>query len=181
VNAPLCIETPRLRLRWLQTDDAEFIYRLVNDPDWLRHIGDRKVSNRAEGRAYVENNMIAMYRCVGFGLNRVALKKDDTPIGICGLLRRDTLPCSDLGYALLPEFRNQGYALEAARAVLEHGFSRLAQTQLCATVSADNHASIQLLDKLGFRFDRQILMAPDNHTVELYSIRSPLKPTPEST
>lgn len=168
-------------MRWLHADDADFIYRLVNDPDWLLHIGDRNVSNRAEARDYIDNSVIAMYQCVGFGLNRIALKHDDTPIGICGLLRRDTLPCSDLGYALLPEFRNQGYALEAARAVLRHGFSNLAQTQVCAIVSADNYASIQLLDKLGFRFDRQILNVPDNQAVELYSIQSPLSPAPAST
>ena len=44
MSDPLYIETARLRIRWLQPDDADFIYRLVNDPGWLRHIGDRKVS-----------------------------------------------------------------------------------------------------------------------------------------
>jgi len=171
MSAPLYIETARLRIRWLQPDDADFIYRLVNDPDWLRHIGDRKVGDLAEARAYIENGALAMYRRIGFGLNHVALKTDDTAIGICGLLRRDELPCSDLGYALLPEFRNRGYALEAARAILQHGCTTLAQTLVCAIVSADNPASIRLLDKLGFHFDRQILLPPGSDPVDLYSIQ----------
>jgi len=171
VSAPLCIETPRLRIRWLQSDDAGFILRLVNDPDWLRHIGVRNVSNLDDARDYIENSVCAMYARVGFGLNRVALKECDTAIGLCGLLQRDGLPSSDLGYALLPEYRNQGFALEAARAVLAHGVEQLAQTRVCAIVSADNRTSIQLLHKLGFHFDQQISMQPNNKTVDLYNIQ----------
>jgi RimJ/RimL family protein N-acetyltransferase len=173
VSDPLCIETPRLRIRWLRPEDNAFILRLVNDPDWLRHIGDRKVSNLDEARDFIENGACAMYARCGFGLNRVALKACDTPVGICGLLQREGLPSSDLGYALLPEYRNRGYALEAARAVLAQAVEQLAQTRVCAIVSAENRASIRLLDHLGFHYDRQISMPPGNETVDLYRIQLP--------
>jgi len=117
------IETSRLNLRWLDADDAGFILRLLNDADWLHFIGDKNVANPEQAKTYIENGPRAMYRQQGFGLNRVALRENDTPIGICGLLQRETLQYSDLGFAFLPAFRRQGYAYEAARAVLQDGFS----------------------------------------------------------
>ena len=170
MNSALRIETARLSLRWLDARDAEFIYRLVNDSDWLRFIGDKQVHDLDSARAYIETGPQAMYRHFGFGLNRIALRESDTPIGICGLLQRDSLPDCDLGFALLPEFRGQGYAFEAAGAVLRHGFSELDKKRVAALVNAANRASIGLLGHLGFRRDSSISMEPDTQPVDLYII-----------
>jgi ribosomal-protein-alanine N-acetyltransferase len=166
----LRIETSRLSLRWLAADDAAFIYRLLNDPDWLRFISDRRIASLDEARAYIEEGPMAMYRQYGFGLNRVALKRSDRPIGICGLLRREQLSDADLGYAFLPEFRHRGYALEAAHAVLRHGFTELAQKRIAAITSADNEASIRLLDRLGFGYQRPFETEAGRPPVNLYAI-----------
>ena len=166
------IETSRLRLCWLELTDADFIYRLVNDPQWLRYIGDKQVSDLDEARRDIEDGPRTMYRQFGFGLNRVALKDSDTPIGICGLLQRDSLPLPDLGFAFLPEYRGQGYAWEAADAIMQHAFLILRQTQVAAIVNPDNHSSIKLLDKLGFRLDKQIQMEPNRDSVDLYVIHA---------
>ena len=167
---PFSIETSGLQFRWLDHADAEFIYQLVNDPDWLRFIGDKQVSSLDAARNYIESGPRAMYQQFGFGLNRVALKDGDTPIGICGLLQRESLPCPDLGFAFLPEYRSLGFAQEAATAVLQHGCSVLNQTRIAAIVSPENIASIRLLEKLGFGIDNQIQMESNTESVDLYTI-----------
>ena len=167
---PFSIETSRLQCRWLDHADAEFIYELVNDPDWLRFIGDKQVSSLDAARAYIKNGPRAMYQQFGFGLNRVALKDGDTPIGICGLLQRESLPGPDLGFAFLPGYRRLGFAQEAATAVLQHGCSVLKQTRIAAIVSPENIASIRLIEKLGFGIDEQIQMEPNTGSADLYTI-----------
>jgi ribosomal-protein-alanine N-acetyltransferase len=172
VDNPFSIETSRLKLRWLELTDADFIYRLVNDHHWLRFIGDKQVDDLDGARRYIEAGPRAMYRQFGFGLNRVALKDSDTAIGICGLLQRESLPHPDLGFALLPEYRGQGYAREAADAILQHAYLIPHQTQITAIVNPDNLSSIKLLEKLGFRIDRQIQIEPNQEFVDLYVINA---------
>jgi len=170
VDIPLAIEASRLKLRWLELRDADFIYQLVHDPHWLRFIGDKQVASLEGAQGYIEDGPRAMYRQFGFGLNRVALKDSDTPIGICGLLQRDSLPLPDLGFAFQPEYRGRGYAQEAADAVLQHACLILQQTRVLAIVNPDNHASIHLLDKLVFRLDGQIRIESGLKPVDLYVI-----------
>jgi len=170
VADPFNIETSRLKLRWLSMDDAAFIHRLVNDPQWLRFIGDKQVHDLDGARDYIESGPRTMYQQFGFGLNLVSLKGDTTSIGICGLLKRDSLAEPDLGFAFLPEYRGRGYAQEAAEAVLHHGFSMLEQRRIVAIVDTGNQASIRLLEKLGFHLDRKIQTKPNGTPADLYSI-----------
>ena len=168
MTTPLSILTDRLEIRWLGLDDAAFILELVNDPDWIRHIGDRQVPDLDAARVYLESGPLAMYQAHGFGLNRVGLRGDDTPIGICGILRRDTLPDPDLGFALLPQYRRQGYATEAAAAVLTHAREVLGLARIVAILSRHNVASRELLHHLGFVYDS--VMKPETYDapVDLY-------------
>jgi RimJ/RimL family protein N-acetyltransferase len=166
----LSIETSRLQIRWLDPDDAGFIHTLVNDPDWIRFIGDKRVRDLEDARNYLETGPLAMYRKHGFGLNRVALKDSDLAIGICGILQRESMPEPDLGFAFLPAHRRQGYALEASQAVLEHGFANFGFRRLAAILSPQNTASANLLAKLGFRFDRHYRAEADAQPLDLYVI-----------
>ena len=149
-SAPL-IETPRLILRRLGLDDAAFILELLNDPAFLRYIGDKGVRCDDDAREYIQKGPLASYDRYGFGLFLVALKTGE-PIGICGLLKRDSLDDADVGFAFLPGFRSQGYALESAQAVLAHARDAWGLTRVLAITSPDNVASISLLHKLGFAF-----------------------------
>ena len=167
---PLRLHTGRLQLRWLERQDAAFILQLTTDPEWLRFIGDRQVRDLDSAHDYIDSGPRAMYRELGFGLNRVALRSDDTPIGICGLLQRDTLADCELGFALLPGYRGRGYAFEAADAVLRHGFATFGKTRITAIVERENHASIELLQRLGLRRERSILAEPDRDSLDLYVI-----------
>jgi RimJ/RimL family protein N-acetyltransferase len=146
-------ETERLTLRHLVVDDAAFIVELLNDPDWLRYIGDKGVRTLDDARAYLENGPIAMYARHGFGLFCVELKSNRTPIGMCGLIKRDTLPDVDIGFAFLPRYRARGYAREAAEATLAYGRDAIGLRRVVAITSPDNDASGRLLQAIGLSFE----------------------------
>lgn len=165
----MVLETQRLVLRRLCTDDAPFILDLVNDPDWLRYIGDKGVHNLDDARGYIEKGPLEMYRRVGFGLWRVEVKADAVPIGLCGLIRRDTLPDVDLGFAYLPQFRGQGYGREAARATLDYGRDVVGLKRIVAITSPDNDASGRLLEAAGMRFESMHAMPGEDRQVRLYA------------
>lgn len=154
------LETQRLVLRRLTLNDAEFIFRLVNDPSWLRFIGDKNVHDLDGARRYLREGPLDMYERFGFGLYRVEERETGTPAGMCGLIKRDTLPDADVGYAFLPEFRGKGYAFEAASAVLDHGHRVFGLTRILAIVSPDNAGSIRVLEKAGMKLERQMELRP---------------------
>ena len=163
------LETERLSLRELTVDDAGFILTLLNEPSFLRYIGDKKVRNLDDARQYILNGPVASYERHGFGLNCVELRETHTPIGMCGLLKRDELPNPDIGFALLPDFWSKGFAFEAAQAVLKDARERLKIQRILAITSLDNEASINLLQRLGFSFDEVVQMAPDRESLRLFS------------
>jgi RimJ/RimL family protein N-acetyltransferase len=148
------IETRRLVIRPMSSDDAGFICTVLNDEAFLRYIGDRGVRTEDDARRYIATGPTAMYARHGLGLCLVTLKDTRVPIGICGVLKREALPEPDLGFAFLPAFRLQGYASESASATLQHARDVLGLTRLLAITAPDNARSIALLTKLGFRFDR---------------------------
>jgi ribosomal-protein-alanine N-acetyltransferase len=163
------LETERLILRRLSLDDGAFILGLLNDPAWLRFIGDKGVRNLEDARNYILTGPMDMYARLGFGLYLTERKSDATPIGICGLIKRDALEDVDIGFAFLPDFRGKGYAREAAAAVMEHARSAFRLRRLVAITSPDNEASIRLLEKLGLRFETTMSLAGDGHDVSLFA------------
>ena len=162
-------ETDRLRLRRLSLDDAEFILRLLNEPSFIQNIGDRGVRNIDDARAYILKGPIASYEKFGFGLWMVETRLESTPIGICGLLKRDVLEDVDIGYALLPEFWSQGYALESASAVMSHAGERLGLKRVVAVVNSENQSSIRLLEKMGFKYERMVRLSEDAAEIKLFA------------
>ena len=163
------LETERLSLRRFTVDDAGFILTLLNEPAFLRYIGDKKVRNLDDARQYILNGPVASYERQGFGLNCVELRESHTPIGMCGLLKRDELPDPDIGFALLPDFWNKGFAFEAAEAVLKDARERLQIQRILAITSLDNDASINLLQRLGFRFEEVVQLSPNGEQLRLFS------------
>lgn len=163
------LETERLSLRHLTDADAAFILELVNDPDWLRFIGDRGVRSLDDARAYILNGPVASYARHGFGLYLVELGDGGAPVGMCGLLKRDWLDDVDVGFAFLPRFRGMGLAHEAARATLEYGRVALGLPRVAAIVSPENAGSIRLLEKLGMRFERMAVPPGAEQEVCVYA------------
>jgi [ribosomal protein S5]-alanine N-acetyltransferase len=164
------IETPRLALRRFVFDDAPFVVELLNQPSFIRNIGDRGVRNTDDARRYLREGPLAMYEKYGYGLLHASRRSDGLAVGMCGLLKRDILPDTDIGYAFLPAHWGQGYALEAARATLEHGMRKFGLERVIGVVSEHNDASIRVLEKLGMRFERMYPMHADEPEVRLYSL-----------
>ena len=162
------LETERLILRRFTVDDAQFILTLVNEHSFLRYIGDKKIRSIEDARQYILSGPVASYERHGFGLCLVEIRESHTPIGMCGLLKREELPEPDIGFALLPEFWNKGFAFEAAAAVLQDARQRLGLQRILAITSLDNEASIKLLQRLGFTFDRITRLAADREQVKLF-------------
>lgn len=165
------IETQRLVLRQLTPDDAAFLFRLLNEPSFLRYIGDRGVRSLEDARNYILKGPMESYRRYGFGLLLTQLKSDGTAIGMCGLVKRIALTDVDLGFAFLPQFWSQGYAVEAATALLDHAKEEVGLKRLVAITSLDNGGSMRLLGKLGFAFERRITLVGDDQELNLFALR----------
>jgi RimJ/RimL family protein N-acetyltransferase len=165
------LATARLLIRTVEVADAPFYLALVNDPDFLAQIGDRGIRSLDAARAHIENGPMRMQAALGHAIWLVALKESGVAIGMCGLIKRDTLPEVDLGYAFLPAWRGQGYALEAGRAVVQHARDALGLARLLAITAPANTASGALLEKLGLRFDKIVHLAPDDAGTRLYTMQ----------
>ncbi len=162
-------ETARLILRRLNTNDSAFILELVNEPSWIRYIGDRGIRTLDDAVGYIQNGPMDMYQRLGFGLYLVELKELGVPIGICGLIKREGLEDVDLGFAFLPRFWRKGYALESASAVMSYARTVLGLARIVAVLSRDNDRSVKLLEKLGFRAEGTVRLEPDGEELALYA------------
>ena len=161
------LQTERLNLRRMSPDDAEFIVELLNDTAFLRFIGDKGVRSIEDARQYILTGPMESYERHGFGLWLFALKGSNTPIGICGFLKRETLSDVDIGFAFLPPYRSQGYAFESADAVMDYGRKVLGLRRVVAITNEDNIGSIRVLEKIGMSFDRMIRLSDDGPEIKL--------------
>jgi [ribosomal protein S5]-alanine N-acetyltransferase len=162
------ITTQRLSLRQLQFNDAEFIVDLVNQPSWLKYIGERNVHSIDDAIAYMQNGPMAMYQKHGMGLLLVERMEDKTPLGLCGLLMRDSLEHPDIGFAFHPSAWGQGYAKEAAQACVEHAFVTLRLERLLAITMSSNLSSIKLLRSIGLQYEKDIRFPPNDEVLQLF-------------
>lgn len=161
------LETERLLLRQFSTDDADFILRLLNEPSFIQNIGDRGVRTLEDARSYILRVPVASYKKNGFGLYLVVLKETGASIGMCGLIKRETLEDVDIGYAFLPEYWSKGYAVEAAMAVKEYARDGIGLKRLVAITDPVNQASIRVLEKIGLRFEKMIRLSEDDIELKL--------------
>lgn len=177
---PEPIETPRLVIRRFTPEDAPFILKLLNEPGWLRFIGDRGIRSVEGARAYIESVPMASYEKHGFGLSAVEIKESGALAGMAGLIRREGLEHVDVGFALLEEHMGRGYAREAAEAVVAQGWSVFGLPRIVAITTTDNTRSIRLLESMGFRFVKVFRMPDDDEDLNLYAMDRPGAPAPKA-
>jgi RimJ/RimL family protein N-acetyltransferase len=163
-------QTERLILRPMTEEDADFILELLNDPSFIRYIGDRNVRTLEGAKGYITNGPVASYAQNGFGLYLVELKESGESMGMCGLIRRNTLKDVDIGYAFLPKFWSRGYAFEAATEMKRYAQEELQLKRLVAVVDPENPASIRLLEKLGMKFEKMVRLTPDDIDLKLFAV-----------
>ncbi len=162
------LETERLALRKLAAADAEFILELLNEPSFIKNIGDKGVRTNADAVRYIQNGPVASYERFGFGLYLVQLKGSGDPIGICGLLKRETLQDIDVGFAFLPRFWCKGYAVESAAAVMDHGRKVLGIGRIVAITAPENYGSIKVLEKIGLRFEGVVRLSEGEREIKFF-------------
>ncbi len=163
------LETPRLVLRKFTHDDDAFVLRLVNEPSWLRFIGDRGVRTLDDARRYLDDGPRKSYARNGFGLWAVLARQRSEPVGMCGLIRRDTLPDVDLGFAFLPGAWGRGFARESAAAVLDHARDVLALRRVLAITDPENGPSIRVLERVGMLREGTVRMPGDRIDLLLFA------------
>jgi RimJ/RimL family protein N-acetyltransferase len=163
------LDTERLFLRHLRADDADFILELLNEPAFLQNIGDRGVRNIADACRYIVAGPVASYQQFGFGLYLVALKETAVPIGICGLLKRESMKNIEIGFAFLERFWAKGYAYESAAAVMDYARTSLGLKRIAATTAPANRGSIRVLEKLGLRFEGRLRLPGQERETSLHA------------
>lgn len=155
------LQTDRLALREMESRDAPFIVELLTDPSFLANIGDRGVHDLDSARTYIAR-WKTNYARDGYGLWLVERRDTGETVGMCGIVRRDTLPAPDIGYALLPRHWSKGYAVEACAAVRDHAMRTLGLPRLLAIVAPGNAASVKVLDRIGLRFQDTVRVGEDD-------------------
>lgn len=163
------LETERLILRWLTIDDADFIFALMNEPAYLRFIGDKGIKDVVAAREHILTGPVDSYERHGYGLYLTERKEDGVSIGICGLVNRESLDGVDIGFAFLAEFWSSGYARESAEAVVAYGKNVIGLERILAITAPDNESSIKLLGKIGFNFAGMISVFEDEPDVKLFT------------
>ena len=161
------LDTERLRLRTLALDDAPFYLEVVNTPGFIEFIGDRGIRTVDAAREAIAGGPMAMQESLGHSLYLVERKEDGAPIGMCGLIKRDSLADVDIGYAFLPEFGGKGYATEAAAGVLAYAPS-VGIRRLVAITSPGNDASDAVLRRIGMRFEKLVYLTPEDTGTQLF-------------
>lgn len=149
------MNTDRLSITELTLDDTSFILELVNTPSWITHIGDRNIHSGKDAEKYLLEGPMLSYKQFRFGLLKLSLLESDTPIGICGLLKREELKHPDLGFALLPSYEGTGFGYESSVAVLDWARKERALDTILAITSDQNLRSQRLLEKLGFQLEQK--------------------------
>jgi RimJ/RimL family protein N-acetyltransferase len=162
------LQTNRLILRQFTTDDAAFIVELLNSPGWIQYIGDRNIKTEEQAKVYLENGPIKSYEKNGFGLSLVALL-DGTPIGMCGIIRRDTLDYPDIGFAFLPKFVGMGYAYEIADATMQQAKEIWNLPTILGITLPNNISSIKLLEKIGLHYVEPYFYPESDEELMLFS------------
>lgn len=163
----IILETDRLLLKEANLGDSKFIFELLNSPNWIEHIGDRGIKTIEDAENYIQKSLIDSYYYNDFGMYIITLQDEMLPIGLCGLLKRDYLDHPDIGFAILPEYERNGYAYEAAKAILEYSIHDLEYETLLGITSTDNKVSQDLLVKLGMSLQKQI--TENKETLLVYS------------
>jgi RimJ/RimL family protein N-acetyltransferase len=169
-NEAVVLETERLSLRKLNLDDTGFIFELLNEPAFVRFIGERGIKTLEDARVYLIKGPLASYERFGFGSWLVQLKTTSEALGMCGLVKRDWLADIDIGYAFFERFWLKGYASESAAAVKAYGMQVLGIKRLVAIADPENIGSIKVLEKIGLKYERLIRLDGDDMDLKLFAV-----------
>jgi len=144
------LTTERLLLRQRHEDDIPAILRMDLDPEVMRFLD----GPRTDMAAHEKEVHARIHKDFGPGLGYWSVFARDRPDEFLGYVSLHTMPDYpevELGYRLRRAAWRQGFATEAAVACLEHGFNTLGLAEVVAVVDPENHGSLRVIAKLGFR------------------------------
>jgi len=162
--------TERLLVRELSVSDASFILELVNSPSWLKFIGDRGVKNLDDAKSYLKKGPLKSYDDHGFGLYWVGLRESNTPIGMCGVIKRVDFESPDIGFAFLPKYEGKGFGYESASAILDYCKTEFHLKRILGITLEANTASVRLLEKLGLTFEKKFIYESTKEELLMYAL-----------
>ena len=162
--------TKRLILRHFTLDDAVVALELLNEPSFKNAIGDRGVRTLTDARAYLQKGPLDSYLTHGYGVYLTMDKEDKTPVGMCGLFKRENLEQPDLGFAFFARACGKGYGREAAEAVINYAKDALRLPLLSAVTSSANSRSIGVIEKLGFVYKHPYCLPDDDREMNYYEL-----------
>jgi len=174
------LQSKNIVLREVCLSDDEFILELINQPAWKKYISDHSIDTLDQTRDYIESRLIAQYRLHGYGLWVVESNDEKTPIGLCGLIKRDYLDYVDLGFGFIPRYWGKSFAYEASVMCLDYAFNVIKSDRVLAVTVPENGNSINLLDRLGFKYKNEISLAGKNEILSLYEKKSELNSMPNN-
>ena len=160
------IETERLYIREFNLSDKEFVFELMNTPQYLKNIGDRNIHTLQDAENFLSDRLIKSYNEHGYGLYAVIAKDSKTVIGMSGFVNRATLPHTDIGFAFLPQFIGEGFAFESSKALMTYAKTHWSLSPILGITAKHNTSSIKLLEKLGLKLKQPIII--DGETEEIY-------------
>jgi RimJ/RimL family protein N-acetyltransferase len=168
VDSNLIIETERLLIRPFSRKDIAPSYAMNLDAEVSKYTGDGGVVSKEEIERRIVENVFGDYQKYGFGRLAVELKAENKFIGFTGLKYLEDMDEVDLGYRFMKEYWGKGIATESAKASVELGFKQLGLKKIIAMVLPENTASIRVLEKLHFQFEKEII--EDNQLAKVYSL-----------
>ncbi|CAM4191756.1 GNAT family N-acetyltransferase [Pseudoalteromonas byunsanensis] len=161
------INTKRLVLRQAHLDDANFILQLLNQASFIDNIADKQVHTVESAHNYIKNAFLEPYT-ISEKAPYIVTLADGTPIGIAGFYQRPIFNVPDLGYAFLDDYTGQGFAREAATALLEFAREKLGLASVIAITSPDNAPSAKLLQACGFNYQQKVILDNSMKPASLY-------------
>lgn len=160
----MILQTPRLRLRPLEDADLDALCAITADPQVMAFVGDGLVLGRAATAQWI-TNAGASVRLGGIGSRAITLREDGRLIGWAGLIPTSEEHRLELIYGLARAYWGQGYAAEAAQAILT-----TTEGSVDATIDPENGASRHILTGLGFAV---VGMETDENGLETLRLRRP--------
>jgi len=154
----------------MSLEDAAFVYELVNTKEWIENIGQRNVNSVKEASTYIQDKMINHYEIHGYGNFLMTRKSDGSKVGCISLYNREDVDGVDIGFAMLPEYMNQGYAFEGADAIKTRARDALNLSSITAFTTKENIGSQRLIDKLGLEFKKTIIFGEEKEELLFYEL-----------
>ena len=160
--------TDRLFLKLVEVEDAELIYKLYNQPKFIRFIGQKYIYTLEYAKEHFSTRFRPQIERLGYGNFVIIRKEDGEKIGTVGIFEREGLDVQDIGFALLPEFEKKGYCFEAAHHLFENAGPKYGIKKLSAITAMENYASQKVIEKLGMKFIKVTTLPGEDEDLKYY-------------